>query len=113
VPVLKAHSYSEITGTLKNMIGLAPPKYYSGRFGSWKKAVFHGRMHESIVDLNRYRTPDLSLMDATVGMPDFHLGGAHCDPPVNKILASFDPLAIDRRSAELLGFRWQSIGHLK
>jgi len=113
VPVLKAHSFSEITGTLKNMIGLAPPKYYSGRFGSWKKAVFHGKMHESITELNLYRTPDLSLMDATVGMPDFHLGGAHCDPPVNKLLAGFDPLALDRRAAELLGFRWESIQHLQ
>ncbi len=113
VPVLKAHSFSEITGTLKNMIGLAPPKYYSGRFGTWKKAVFHGRMHESIVDLNTYRTPDLSLMDATVGMPDYHLGGAHCDPPVNKLLAGFDPVEVDRRSAELLGLRWQDIPHLK
>lgn len=73
VPVLKAHSFSEITGTLKNMIGLAPPKHYAGRFGTWKKAVFHGKMHQSILDLNRYRTPDLSLMDATVGMPDYHL----------------------------------------
>jgi len=112
VPMLKAHSFSEITGTLKNMIGLAPPKHYSGQFGSWKKAVFHGRMHESIVELNRYRTPDLSLMDATVGMPDFHLGGATCDPPVGKLLAGLDPLAIDRRSAELLGRDWRTIEHL-
>jgi len=113
VPVLKAHSYSEITGTLKNMIGLAPPQYYSGRFGSWKKAVFHGRMHESIVDLNAYRTADLSLMDATVGMPDFHLGGAHCDPPLGKLIAGFDPIAVVRRGAELLGLRWQTIAHLR
>jgi len=113
VPVLKAHSFSQITGTLKNMIGLAPPKHYSGQYGSWKKAVFHGKMHRSIVELNRYRTPDLSLMDATVGMPDFHLGGPHCDPPVNKLVAAFDPLAVDRRSAELLGLQWQDIEHLK
>ena len=113
VPVLKAHSFSEITGTLKNMIGLAPPQYYSGQFGSWKKAVFHGKMHQSIVDLNKYRTPDLSLMDAAVGMPDFHLGGAHCDPPLNRLIAGFDPLAVDRRSAELLGLDWREIGHLK
>jgi uncharacterized protein (DUF362 family) len=112
VPVLKAHSFSEITGTLKNMIGLAPPKHYSGRFGTWKKAVFHRRMHQSILDLNRYRTPDLSLMDATVGMPDYHLGGAHCDPPLGKLLAGFDPLPLDRRGAELLGLRWRRIGHL-
>ncbi len=112
VPVLKAHSLAEMTGTLKNLIGLAPPKYYSGQFGSWKKAVFHGRMHESIVELNRYRTPDLSLMDATVGMADFHLGGAHCDPPLNRLLAGFDPLQLDRAGAELLGLDWREIGHL-
>jgi len=113
VPVLKAHSLAEITGTLKNMMGLAPPKHYSGRFGSWKKAVFHGRMQQSIVDLNTYRTPDLTLMDATVGMADFHLGGPHSDPPLNRIIAGFDPVKIDRRGAELLGLRWQGIGHLK
>lgn len=113
IPVLKAHSFAQITGTLKNMIGLAPPRYYSGRFGTWKKAIFHHRMHQSIVDLNQYRTPDLSLMDATVGMPEYHLGGARCDPPVGKVVAGFDPLAVDRRSAELLGLRWQNIAHLK
>ena len=113
VPVLKAHSYSKITGTLKNMIGLAPPKHYSGRFGTWKKSVFHGKMHQSIVELNKYRAPDLSLMDATIGMSDYHLGGAHCDPPLNRLIAGFDPLEIDRRGAELLGLTWRNIAHLK
>jgi uncharacterized protein (DUF362 family) len=112
VPVLKAHSLADITGTRKNMMGLAPPKHYAGRFGTWKKAVFHRRMHASIVDLNRYRTPDLSLVDATVGMADYHLGGRHCDPPVGRLLAGYDPLQIDRHSAGLLGLRWQEIGHL-
>ena len=65
-----------------------------------------------IVDLNRYRTPDLSLMDASVGMPDYHLGGAHCDPPVGKLVAGYDPLEVDRQSAELLGLRWRRIAHL-
>lgn len=112
VPVLKAHSFAEITGTLKNMIGLAPPEHYSGRGGTWKKAVMHEAMHASIVELNRFRTPDLSLMDASVGMPDFHLGGRHCDPPLGKLIAGFDPVAVDRRGAELLGLRWQEIPHL-
>jgi uncharacterized protein (DUF362 family) len=113
VPVLKAHSLAEVTGTLKNMIGLAPPEHYSGKFGSWKKAVFHGEMQQAIVDLNRYRTPDLTLMDATVGMAEYHLGGAHCDPPLNRILCGFDPVEIDRRGAELLGLDWKSIDHLR
>lgn len=113
IPVLKAHSFSVITGTLKNMIGLAPPEHYSGQYGSWKKAVFHGDMHQSIIDLNAYRTPDLSVMDAAIGMPDFHLGGSHCNPPVNKILAGFDPIDLDRKAASLLDFDWQSIDHLR
>ena len=113
VPVLKAHSYSQITGTLKNMMGLAPPRYYSGKFGTWKKAAFHGRMHQSIVELNRYRTPDLSLMDATVGLSEYHLGGARCDPPLGKLIAGFDPVQVDRRGAALLGLRWQRIAHLR
>ena len=113
VPVLKAHSFSQLTGTLKNMIGLAPPKYYSGQFGTWKKAVFHGQMHQSITDLNKYRTPDLTLMDATIGMPNYHLGGAHCDPPLNKLIAGFDPVKVDRRSAALLGLEWRGIAHLE
>jgi len=113
IPVLKAHSYSQITGTLKNMMGLAPPKHYSGRGGSWKKAVFHQRMHRSIAELNTYRRPDLSLLDATVGLADYHLGGPHCDPPVGKLIAGFDPVQVDRRGAELLGLDWRKIGHLR
>lgn len=113
VPVLKAHSLAGITGTMKNMMGLAPPKYYSGRYGTWKKAVFHKRMQQSVTDLNRYRSPDLTVMDATIGLPEFHLGGRHCNPPVNKILAGFESVELDRKAAELLHIDWQKIGHLR
>ena len=112
VPVLKAHSLAEITGTCKNMMGLLPPEYYGGHPGSWKKARFHRRLHESIRELIRYRPPDLSLMDATIGLAQFHLGGPPCTPPVNRLLAGFDPLALDRQAAELLGMDWRRIPHL-
>lgn len=112
VPVLKAHSFATITGTLKNMMGFAPPEYYSGRGGIWKKAVFHQRMHQAIVELNRYRTPDLTVLDASIGLSRYHLGGPRCDPPVNKVVAGFDARAVDREAARLLGHRWQEIPHL-
>jgi len=112
VPVLKAHSLSEITGTLKNMMGAAPPKYYSGKHGIWKKAVFHGNMHDSIIDLNRYRTPDLTVMDAGIGLPEYHLGGRECSPPLKKILVGFDPLMMDRTAAELIDIDWRTVKHL-
>jgi uncharacterized protein (DUF362 family) len=113
VPVLKAHSLAGITGTLKNMLGFAPPAHYSGRYGGWKKAVFHGRMQQSIVDLNRYIAPDLTIMDASVGMAEYHLGGPECDPPVARIVAGCNPWAVDRAAARLLGLDWRDIGHVR
>ena len=112
LPVLKAHSLCRFTGSMKNMMGLAPPAHYAGRFGCWKKAAFHDQLDDAITDLNCYRSPDLTVMDATVGLADFHLGGAQCDPQVNKILAGFDAKNLDREAAGLLGLNWQSIPHL-
>jgi uncharacterized protein (DUF362 family) len=112
VPVLKAHSLADVTGSMKNMMGFAPPQHYQ-QGGHWRKAAFHHRMHSSIVELNRYRSPDLSVMDATVGMAEHHLGGEICNPPVNKILASFNARELDRLAAELLGLDWRRIGHLQ
>jgi uncharacterized protein (DUF362 family) len=112
LPVLKAHSLSAITGTMKNMMGFAPPQYYSGKFGVWKKAVFHENIHQAIIDLNRYRSPDLSLIDGSVGLSEYHLGGPCCNPPVNKILAGYDPLEVDRKAAAFLNLDWKQIPHL-
>ena len=111
VPVLKAHSFATITGTMKNMMGFAPPAHYQ-QGGHWKKSAFHARMHDSILDLIDYRAPDLSVLDARVGLPEFHLGGRECNPPVGKIVAGFDPVEVDRKAAELLGFDWRRIPHL-
>ncbi len=111
LPVLKAHSLAGITGTRKNMIGFAPPRHYGG-IGGWKKSTFHLRMHAAITDLNRYRTPDLTLLDASVGLAEYHLGGRVCDPPVGQLVAGFDGMDVDRAAAGLLGINPDSIPHL-
>ena len=111
VPVLKAHSLAGITLTMKNMMGLAPPSHYQ-QGGSWKKASFHQNIHEAVFDLNRYRTPDFTLLDATIGMQEAHLWGPPCDPPRNRLAACYDPVAMDSYGCSLLGFKWDSIGHL-
>ncbi|MCI5123924.1 MAG: DUF362 domain-containing protein, partial [Candidatus Electrothrix sp. AR5] len=77
-----------------------------------KKAAFHNQIHEAVADLNRYRSPDFTILDATVGMPEAHLWGPICDPPVNKLIAGFDPVALDSYGAALLGKDWQHIGHI-
>jgi uncharacterized protein (DUF362 family) len=115
IPVLKAHSMSKVTLTLKNMVGIAPAEHYCA--SSYRKSALHGRnnreLHRYIVELNQYRKPDLTVMDATVGMAESHLWGKPCTPPVNKILASFDPVAVDAAGTRLLGFDWRKIDHIR
>ncbi|HIJ64408.1 MAG TPA: DUF362 domain-containing protein [Candidatus Hydrogenedentes bacterium] len=114
IPVLKAHSMSQVTLTLKNMMGVVPAKYYKS--SAFRKSKLHGRnnreLHRYILELNQYRKPDLTVLDATVGMAEAHLWGRTCEPPVNKILASFDPVAIDAAGTQLLGFDWRTIDHI-
>ncbi|MBW2476007.1 MAG: DUF362 domain-containing protein [Deltaproteobacteria bacterium] len=109
---LKAHSLAKVTLSMKNMIGVAPPAYYQ-RGGFWRKSLFHEQMQTSIFELNCYRKPDLAFLDASVGMAEHHLGGPTCDPPVRKLVAGFDPVAVDATGAELLGISWHHVGHIK
>lgn len=112
VPVLKAHSLAGVTLTMKNMMGTAPPAHYQ-QGGHWKKASFHSGIHAAIFDLNRYRTPDFTVLDATVGMSEAHLWGPVCSPAKNKLAAGVDPVAIDAWGCTLLGRDWRKIGHIR
>ncbi|MEW6595122.1 MAG: DUF362 domain-containing protein [Thermodesulfobacteriota bacterium] len=111
LPVLKAHSLAGVTLTMKNMMGAAPPAHYQ-RGGHWKKAAFHRDMQEAVFDLNRYRTPDFTLLDATIGMRVAHLWGPTCDPPPNRLVGGYDPVAVDAYGTGLLGRDWRGVGHI-
>jgi len=110
--VLKAHSLAGVTLAMKNMIGCAPPSVYQ-QGGYWKKSAFHARMHAAIFELNRCRPPDLCLIDASVGLAEHHLGGPACDPPVGRLVAGFDPVAVDAAGAALLGRDWRQVAHIR
>ena len=97
---------------MKNMMGCAPPSHYQGN-GAWGKSSFHNRIHEAIFDLNRYRTPDFTLLDASIGMAQAHLWGPTCTPPVGRLAASWDPVAIDAYGATLLNRDWHEIEHIR
>ena len=109
VPVLKRHSLAKVTLTMKNMMGCAPPKYYGL---VWKKSKFHKNLHRSIFEINLYRTPDLTIIDGSVGLARSHLGGPKCKPPVRKLVGGFDPVAVDGHGAGLLCLDWREIKHI-
>lgn len=113
MPVLKTHTLAGVTLTLKNMMGLAPPAQYQLSDNGWKKAAFHHRIHEAIADLNRYRCPDFTLLDASIGMAESHLWGATCQPPVGLLAAGADPVAVDAWGCGMLRKNWQHIGHVR
>lgn len=111
VPVLKAHTLADVTLSMKNLIGAAPPAHYQCG-GRWKKSSFHDRMHEAILDLNRYRTPDFTVLDATEGMKEAHLWGDTLRPAPGLLVATFDPVSADAYGADLLGKDYNNIGHI-
>lgn len=112
VPVLKAHSMAQVTLGMKNMLGVAPEKYY-GSGGHYKKWGLHEQLDRAIIEINKFRKPDLTLIDAAIGMATAHLWGPKCDPPVGKIVASFDPVAADKVGCDLLGKDWKNVRHLR
>ena len=110
VPVLKRHSLAKVTLSMKNMMGCVPPKHYGGLV--WKKSKFHKNLHRSIFEMNLHRAPDLTVLDGSVGLANYHLGGPKCKPPVSKLVGGFDPVAVDSYGTGLLCLDWKKVKHI-
>jgi uncharacterized protein (DUF362 family) len=113
VPAIKGHGLTKFTGALKNMFGIAPAYIYKQE-GHANKYKLHKDIHQSIVDLSLYVKQDFILMDGSVGLLDHHIKGKPRNPPINKICASTDPVAIDSYSMKLLSdkLRWDDIEYM-
>ncbi|MFQ5711838.1 MAG: DUF362 domain-containing protein [Candidatus Geothermarchaeales archaeon] len=101
-PVLKRHSITGVTLSLKNMLG-ATVGGNKGRFHSLG-------INECIVDINRYKAPDLAVIDGRKSVSS-ELGGRTRE--FNLMIFSEDPVAADAVGADTLGFNPLSIKHLK
>jgi len=109
VPVLKDHSLTGTTIAMKNMFGIAPGKVYAG---SWNKSKLHRpSTAKSIVDVCRYKKPDLSVVDASTALKGGHISGSQ--KSVGFILAGFDPVAVDAVGSKLLGHDPKRLQYLK
>jgi uncharacterized protein (DUF362 family) len=108
LPVLKDHSFTKTTVAMKNMFGIAPGKFYAG---SWNKSKLHSpSTDKSVVDICRYKKPDLSVVDAAVALKGMHLAGRHKN--IGLILAGFDPVAVDTLGSKLLGHNPKKLPYL-
>ncbi|MHC4116243.1 MAG: DUF362 domain-containing protein [Planctomycetota bacterium] len=108
LPVLKDHSFTATTIAMKNMFGIAPATFYAG---GWNKAKLHSpSTDKSVVDICRYKKPDLSVVDASVALAGMHLSGT--PKKLGLILASFDCVAVDTVGSELLGHNPKKLPYL-
>ncbi len=109
VPVLKDHSFTTTTISMKNMFGIAPAPHYKN---SWNKSKLHSpSTHKSVVDVCLYKKPDLCVVDAVVALKGSHLAGHK--KRLGLILAGLDCVAIDAVGSELLGYNRREIEYLR
>jgi len=96
VPCLKTHINADYTVSLKNSYCMTP---------QWKRSEIHGQylLEEALVDLNRIRKPDLTVVDGWDGTEGI-AGGARFDRPAGArlMLVGADPVAVDVVSRELM-----------
>lgn len=104
VAKLKTHVDYYYTGVLKNAYGLLVDRR--------SRLQYHGYMDKILSDLNTIYKPELSIIDAIIGMEGF--GPTDGKPKyVGAIIASKDPVAADAVGAQIAGIKPTKVGYLK
>jgi len=100
VAAAKTHYLTFITGALKNLFGVLPRK---------DQSFYHARIDDVVVDLGRLIEPDLSIVDARVGIEGWN-------GPTTRQLDAFilghKPASVDATMARIMGFEPGRIRHL-
>ena len=98
VPCLKTHLSADYTVALKNSFSLTSQR---------KRSEIHReyRIEESLVDINRIRKPDLTVVDGWDGAEGI-AGGTHFERPAKArlLIVGQDPVAVDTVCKQIMGF---------
>lgn len=109
LPKFKTHLQTRITGAVKNMYGILV---------GGEKARLHTiatdpeDFSRAVVDVYKIRIPELTIMDAVVGMEGNGPSNGHLRN-VNRILASDNGVVLDAVMAYMMGVVPQQINYLK
>lgn len=105
LPKMKSHGLTRITGAVKNQFGCIP---------GFLKAEFHlkfpdnSHFSQMLVDLNRLLKPRLFIMDGIIAM-EGNGPGAGTPIPMNVLLLSTDPVALDATFCRLVGVKPETV----
>jgi uncharacterized protein (DUF362 family) len=86
-----------MVGSLSNMLGAFPLRYYKGLFSNVKKKLRKYPIKYAINDINQCKMPNLALIDASIK-------GA---------LVAGQPLDADKKAAVLLFKDWKSVQYIR
>jgi uncharacterized protein (DUF362 family) len=100
VAIAKTHYLSYITGALKNLFGVLPRK---------NKAFYHSRIHDVITDLARIIKPELSIVDARVGIEDWNGPKTH---QMGVFILGKQPVSVDATMTLMMGLDPHDVSHL-
>lgn len=103
VPVMKTHEFTTYSGAIKNLFGCIPDD---------RRIFLHPNFDNVLHDLLVLLEPKFVVMDATVAM-EGNGPNRGIAIPMNLVLTSDDPLAIDKLCSKIMGIDWNNISHLK
>ena len=108
MPKIKAHHWSGVTLSMKNMFGVVP----GARYG-WPKNILHWKgIQESILDLCATVPIHFVIADGIVAMEGN--GPLNGTPrTLGKIVLADDPVAADATCARLMGFHPERVSHIR
>ena len=106
--LLKTHSLTRVSLSLKNMLGAVPGE----NVPAGKKRRFHYLgLDECIVDICSYLRPRMAIIDGRVACIGGELGGRPV--PYGLMIFSDDPVAADAVGARALGLEPRSVKHIR
>ena len=102
VPKIKVHTSCSLGGAMKNQYGCNPVP---------KKSIYHGHLHDCVVDLTTAFKPQLIVVDGIVGMEG---RGPVSGLPVkmNVLIFGRDVVAVDHAIARLIGVNPEKVKYL-
>jgi uncharacterized protein (DUF362 family) len=108
MPKVKAHHWSGVTLSMKNMFGVVPGTRYG-----WPKNILHWKgIQESILDVCATVPVHFVIADAIMAMEGN--GPLNGSPrPLNRIVLADDPVAADATCARLMGLDPEQVAHIR
>jgi uncharacterized protein (DUF362 family) len=117
IPIVKDHTGTKFTGTLKNYMGISGPsnRYFHTGSNPQSKGYYEDVpfLSQCIADLNLIRKPDLCVVDATEFVTSNGPFGPGKLKKMDRVVAGVDRVAVDSYVAGFLGFKGTDILMIK